>query len=323
MSDFYIGTLTLLVSNVLLSAYPVLIKLYILDVSVLIQLIIRITVYICLSLPFLIIGGEGFNILTSLIQPKYLAISAINLIHIYSSYKGFEYLNSGIALTTFYSYPIIQVILSKIFLGTKLTSSIIYGLLGSLVGIGILNKDSYPAFVSNSISSISNTSSTSSTSSISNTSKGFLFIAIAAITEAIIGVFYKGASFNNPFMSLYTLYAPAFLFFMVWYIFYYKREVSKEQKEQKKDNWMDLITNHSGLIKKIIIFNLLIGGLGYTLRLFSLTKIPISWFSGLTFTSSLSAFLLGWLFLGEKIKLHHLVGSIVIFYNIYKIKLAL
>ena len=86
---------------------------------------------------------------------------------------------------------------------------------------------------------------------------------------------------------------------------------------------MDLITNHSGLIKKIIIFNLLIGGLGYTLRLFSLTKIPISWFSGLTFTSSLSAFLLGWLFLGEKIKLHHLVGSIVIFYNIYKIKLAL
>jgi drug/metabolite transporter (DMT)-like permease len=312
MSDFYIGTLSLLVSNLLLSAYPVLIKLYIMDVSVMVQLIIRITVYICLSLPFLIIGGEGLNILTSLIEPKYVAISAVNLIHIYSSYKGFEYLNSGIALTTFYSYPIIQVLLSKIFLGTELTTNIIYSLLGSLVGIGILNKDSFTL--------ISNTSITS------NTSKGFLFIAIAAITEAIIGVFYKGADFSNPFMSLYTLYAPAFLFFMVWYIFYYKKGFINdvlEQKEKKTDNWMDLITNHSELIKKIIMFNLLIGGLGYTLRLFSLTQIPISWFSGLSFTSSVSAFLLGWLFLGEKIKLHHLIGSIVIFYNIYKIKTSL
>jgi drug/metabolite transporter (DMT)-like permease len=318
MSGFYVGTLTLLVSNVLLSAYPILIKLYIRDVSVIVQLIIRITVYICMSLPFLIIGGEGLNILTSLIDPKYLAISAVNLIHIYSSYKGFEYLNSGIALTTFYSYPIIQVLLSKIFLGTELTTGIVYSLLGSLVGIGILNKDSF--------NNTSNISTTSNTSSISNTNKGFLFIAMAAITEAIIGVFYKGADFSNPFMSLYTLYAPAFLFFMIWYIFYYKRGSNNyvlEQKEKKNDNWLDLITNHGELIKKIIMFNLLIGGVGYTLRLFSLTEIPISWFSSLSFTSSLSAFLLGWLFLGEKIKLHHLVGSIVIFYNIYKIKTAL
>jgi drug/metabolite transporter (DMT)-like permease len=313
MSDFYVGTLTLLVSNVLLSTYPVLIKLYIRDVSVMVQLIIRITVYICLSLPFLIIGGEGIKILTSLVEPKYLAISAINLIHIYSSYKGFEYLNSGIALTTFYSYPIIQVLLSKIFLGSELTTNIIYSLLGSLVGIGILNKDSYPSIMSSN--NIGNTSR--------NTSKGFLFIAMAAITEAIIGVFYKGADFSNPFMSLYTLYAPAFLFFIIWYIFYNKHNSKKEQKEEKKDNWMDLLLNHHGLIKKIIMFNLLIGGVGYTLRLFSLTKIPISWFSGLTFTSSLSAFFLGWLFLGEKIKLHHLVGSVIIFYNIYKIKNAL
>jgi drug/metabolite transporter (DMT)-like permease len=311
MTNFYVGTISLLVSNVLLSAYPLLIKLYIKDVSVVVQLIIRITVYICLSLPFLIIGGEGIRILTSLIDPKYLAISAINLIHIYSSYKGFECLNSGIALTTFYSYPIIQVVLSKIFIGTELTTNVIYSLLGSLVGIGILNKDSFPSTI------------TSSTNKNSNTGKGFLFIAIAAITEAIIGVFYKGINFSNPFMSLYTLYAPAFLFFIVWYIFYYRKNTINNEKDQNKDNWIDLITNQYGLVKKIIIFNLLIGGVGYTLRLFSLTEIPISWFSGLSFTSSLSAFILGWLFLGEKIKLHHLVGSIVIFYNIYKIKLAL
>jgi drug/metabolite transporter (DMT)-like permease len=301
MNDLYLGTISLLISNILLSAYPILIKLYIKDISILVQLIIRIIVYICLSLPFLIIGGEGINILTSLIDPKFLIISAVNLLHIYSSYKGFEYLNAGIALTTFYSYPIIQVLLSRIFLGTELTTNIMYSLFGSLIGIGILNKDNY------GLDKQLNT----------NVGKGFMFIAIAALTEAIIGVFYKGINIKNPFMSLYTLYAPAFLFFMIWYIFFYKK---MDNIIDKKDNWWYLLVNHDGLIKKVILFNLLIGALGYTLRLFSLSKISINWFSGLTFTSSLSGFLLAWLFLNEKIHIHHIIGSIVIFYNIYKLK---
>jgi drug/metabolite transporter (DMT)-like permease len=319
MNDFYVGTIALLVSNVLLSSYPILIKSYITNISIVVQLIVRIVVYICLALPFLVIGGEGMNILTTLIDPKYLAISAVNMLHIYSSYKGFEYLNAGISLTTFYSYPIIQVLLSRIFLGTELTSGLMYNLFGSLLGIGILNKDT----LFGGEKSI-------------NVKKGFAFIAIAAITEAIIGVFYKGVNIQNPFMSLYSLYAPAFVFFIIWYL-YQKYKESQEvknkanvanwadekiqkDKEGKKDNWWHILTNHGGFMKRIIFYNMLIGGIGYTLRLFSLTKIPISWFSGLSFTSSLSAFILGWFFLGEKIKLNHLLGSIVIFYNIFKIK---
>lgn len=316
MNDFYVGTIALLVSNVLLSSYPILIKSYITNISIVVQLIVRIVVYICLALPFLVIGGEGMNILTTLIEPKYLAISAVNMLHIYSSYKGFEYLNAGVSLTTFYSYPIIQVLLSHIFLGTELTSGLMYNLFGSLLGIGILNKDTLLG----------------GEKSI-NVKKGFAFIAIAALTEAIIGVFYKGVNIQNPFMSLYSLYAPAFVFFMIWYL-YQKYKESQEiknkaidekiqkEKEGKKDNWWHILTNHGGFMKRIILYNILIGGIGYTLRLFSLTKIPISWFSGLSFTSSLSAFMLGWFFLGERIKLNHLLGSIVIFYNIFKIKSA-
>jgi drug/metabolite transporter (DMT)-like permease len=317
MNDFYVGTIALLVSNVLLSSYPILIKSYIANISIVVQLVVRIVVYICLALPFLVIGGEGMNILTTLIEPKYLAISAVNMLHIYSSYKGFEYLNAGISLTTFYSYPIIQVLLSRIFLGTELTSGLMYNLFGSLLGIGILNKDTLIGGEKSA-----------------NVKKGFSFIAIAAITEAIIGVFYKGVNIQNPFMSLYSLYAPAFVFFMLWYLYQkYKTsqevkdtvsdftdEKIKKDKEGKKDNWWHILTNHGGFMKRIILYNMLIGGIGYTLRLFSLTKIPISWFSGLSFTSSLSAFIMGWFFLGEKIKLNHLLGSIVIFYNIFRIK---
>jgi drug/metabolite transporter (DMT)-like permease len=321
MNDFYVGTIALLVSNVLLSSYPILIKSYITNISIVVQLIVRIVVYICLALPFLVIGGEGMNILTTLIEPKYLAISAVNMLHIYSSYKGFEYLNAGISLTTFYSYPIIQVLLSRIFLGTELTSGLMYNLFGSLLGIGILNKDTLLGGEKSA-----------------NIKKGFSFIAMAALTEAIIGVFYKGVNIQNPFMSLYSLYAPAFVFFIIWYLYKKYKDLQEvknkanvanwtdekiqKEKDDKKDNWWHILTNHGGFMKRIILYNILIGGIGYTLRLFSLTKIPISWFSGLSFTSSLSAFMLGWFFLGEKIKLNHLLGSIVIFYNIFRIKSA-
>lgn len=324
MNDFYVGTIALLVSNVLLSSYPILIKSYIANISIFVQLIVRIVVYICLALPFLVIGGEGMNILTTLIEPKYLAISAVNMLHIYSSYKGFEYLNAGVSLTTFYSYPIIQVLLSRIFLGTELTLGLMYNLFGSLLGVGILNKDTL--FGGSNVKS----------NDENMVKKGFAFIAIAALTEAIIGVFYKGVNIQNPFMSLYTLYAPAFVFFMIWYLYQKykesqeaKKKVSEDnwasekiqkEKDEKKDNWWYILTNHGGFMKRIIMYNMLIGGIGYTLRLFSLTKIPISWFSGLSFTSSLSAFIMGWFFLGEQIKLNHLLGSVVIFYNIFRLK---
>lgn len=295
MNSFSIGTISLIVSNVLLSSYPILIKQYITDISVLVQLIIRVVTYILLALPILVIGGEGLNVITNTVNPKFLAISAVNLLHIYSSYKGFEYLNAGVSLTTFYSYPIIQVLLARIFLGTTLSKENIYHLFGCLVGIGILNKDSY-----------SDTNK--------NIKKGFIFIAIAALTEAIIGVFYKKESFSNPFMSLYTLYAPAFLLLLMYFLFSNRIELH--------DNLLNKIEFNYSTLKKIILYNILIGGLGYTLRLFSLSQISINWFSALSFTGSVSAFIMGWFFLGEKIKIHHLLGSAVIFYNLYYINKA-
>ncbi len=293
MDNFSIGTVTLLISNFLLSSYPILIKNYINNVDIITQLIIRCIVYICLAIPFLIIGNQTVNIFTSLVQPKFLFISIINLIHIYTSYKGFEYLNPGVALSTFYTYPIIQLILSKFFIDTPFNYDVLYNLFGSLFGLIILNKQLFyenKALGKNILV------------------KGLGFIGIAALTEAIISVFYKKINLTNPFTSLYTLYAPAFVFYIgyMWY---------KKNGQVKK-----IATIDKSLLKKIILFNILIGGIGYTLRLFSLGKISMTWFSSLSFTNGISAFVLGWFILGEKIKLEHIVGSAIIFYNIQKIK---
>ncbi len=294
MNDFVIGTVTLLTSNVLLSSYPILIKNFIKDVDITTQLIIRCIVYVFLAIPFMIFGRESLGIITNLVQPKFLFISFINLIHIYCSYKGFEYLNPGIAMTTFYTYPIIQLILSNFLLGSSINYKVMYNLVGSLIGLIILNKQLFSTNNNNGI-----------------IIKGLLFIAIAALTEAIITIFYKQVNIGNPFTSLYTLYAPAFIIYLGYMWYRRNGQVSNIQSINKD------------ILKKIVLFNLLIGGLGYTLRLFSLTKISIEWFSGLSFTNSINAFILGWLLLGEKIKLNHIIGTAIIFYNIQKIKTSM
>jgi drug/metabolite transporter (DMT)-like permease len=295
MSDFAIGTVSLLVSNFLLSSYPILIKNYISDVSIVTQLIIRCIVYIFLAVPFMLVNNETVSIFTSLVKPKYLFISLINLIHIYSSYKGFENLNPGIALTTFYTYPIIQMFLSEFILGTNINPTVIYNLIGSLIGILVLNRE---AFYSK-IKTINN-----------KILIGYVAIIIAASTEAIINVFYKKDNLTNPFTSLYTLYAPAFVILFLYLVF---------RKENR--NELIKITNiDKNILKKIVLFNFLIGGIGYTMRLYSVTKITMSWFSSLAFTNGISVFLLGWLILGEKIRWNHILGSLIIFYNVHKIK---
>jgi drug/metabolite transporter (DMT)-like permease len=297
MSDFAIGTASLLVSNILLSSYPILIKNYINDVSIVTQLIIRCIVYIFLAVPFMLINKETVSILTTLVKPKYLFISLINLIHIYTSYKGFEYLNPGIALTTFYTYPIIQMFLSEFILGTRINPMIIFNLLGSLIGVIVLNRESFYSKIK--------------TKTVDNKILiGYIAIIIAALTEAIISVFYKKDNLKNPFTSLYTLYTPAFIILLIYLFFY----------GDKRNELKRIIKIDKNILKKIILFNFLIGGIGYTMRLYSVTKISMSWFSSLAFTNGISVFILAWLILGERIRWNHIIGSLIIFYNIHRIK---
>jgi drug/metabolite transporter (DMT)-like permease len=163
-------------------------------------------------------------------------------------------------------------------------------LFGSLIGLVVLNRD---MFVKNGKSIVYT---------------GFLFIGMAALTEAIINVFYKGADLKNPFTSLYTLYAPAFILYLAYILYKRNGEIKK------------IVSIDKGIMKKIVLFNLAIGGIGYAMRLFGLTLVPISWFSTLSFTNGISVFLLAWLILGDKIRVHHAIGSAIIFYNIDKIK---
>ena len=118
-----------LLSESLLSLYPVFIKKLKLDINL--QLSIRLFIYLLISLFFCNINFIKKYILNY----NTLLLGLINLIHIYSSYKGFELLESGLSYTLFFTYPIFILLFS----GTPLHFSIFI----SLLGVYILTKISF------------------------------------------------------------------------------------------------------------------------------------------------------------------------------------
>ena len=84
-----------LLSESLLSLYPVFIKKLKLDIDL--QLSIRLIIYLLISLFFC---NKNF-IKKYIFKYNTLLLGLINLIHIYSSYKGFELLESGLSYTIF------------------------------------------------------------------------------------------------------------------------------------------------------------------------------------------------------------------------------
>ena len=98
-----------LLSESLLSLYPVFIKKLKLDINL--QLSIRLFIYLLISLFFCNINFIKKYILNY----NTLLLGLINLIHIYSSYKGFELLESGLSYTLFFTYPIFILLSSYFF----------------------------------------------------------------------------------------------------------------------------------------------------------------------------------------------------------------
>lgn len=88
-------------SESLLSLYPVFVKHIRLDIAL--QLWSRFFTYACISAFFV----DWNTIAHHLCSTNGLALAAISMIHVFSSYKGFLGLESGLAYTLFYTYPLL------------------------------------------------------------------------------------------------------------------------------------------------------------------------------------------------------------------------
>ena len=103
----FLGILSKLISESLLSLYPVFVKN--IGLSMDLQLWSRCFSYAIISMIFI----DYRYVLKSLFSKWGILLSLITVIHIYVSYRGFELLESGISYSIFYLYPLFILLLAR------------------------------------------------------------------------------------------------------------------------------------------------------------------------------------------------------------------
>jgi len=272
----------------LLSLYPILIKKIGSDLNV--QFWIRSIIYYVIS--YLFKPKRDIDMKRNQYNTSFLILSLINIVHIYTSYIAFSILQPGIAMTIFYTYPCMNIIIAYLVLGEKFSVIDIISIVLSTLGVYMMymyvkdNKtdDSYKYKVPEWISGL-----------VKDKNKlGYISILIAALTESLMYLIVKSFRMNSWSVLNIMYMLPALLSIIM---------LMNKGKNFK-------LTSRNIII--IILSNLLIGSVGYYLRYYSAPLLSVFWFSILSLSGVLFSYLYGSIFTGEEISKTKILGTILI-----------
>lgn len=267
----------MLIGGLLLSLYPVLVKTT--NTSLSVQVLSRLLVTVAVSYFLLTIP------VSSAVTPAYIMVSLLYLAHIYTSYIGFRSLDVGVALTLFYIYPLLNLLLSG-----RMTLAVVPYYVACLLGVLLISigvNRSQPAKTSGSFA------------------WGVFAIGLAALTESLIYIFYKSYQREtNPFNMLFTLCLVGALVMTAGFFTGY---FPSTMPVDRPTLW------------KLIGANLLLGVIGYAMRFYGLPLLSVEWYSILSFVNVIFGYLVGHYFLGEPITGWHVAGTALILTSVSRI----
>ena len=274
-----INEVLLLLSEVILSAYPLLIKLV--DASVLFQVGLRMYVYAGLGGALAILTGAP--LVTNLLSTESVLTGLLNLLHVGGSYVGFDQLAAGNAMALFYTYPVWNILGAAAVFGERIQ-------LRSLPWIGV---------------ALAGTLALAQPSRSNWTAIGVVAALLAALTETGIYLWFrshKDGESDQPWTKMTQMYGSSGLLWTVGVgaalaLGLVGRSAFK--------------ISGSGL-SSILLFNSLVGFVGYALRFYLIPKVSTVVFSSLSFFGVISAYLLSWLFTSEVPTLTQVGGAIAI-----------
>ncbi len=291
-------------SESLLSLYPVFVKNIGLPIDI--QLWTRLIIYFAISL---ILCNISF-ISKYLFNQQGLFLGITNLIHIYVSYKGFQLLESGIAYTLFYTYPILIIL----YVGKKIHWSIFLALFGTFLL-------SYEQLKDNQTKKIEDNEYENKNVIKENFPyEGFVMIILAAITEAMIYFQVRNIPTKNNWNHLFIAYFIGTLIISLYLIYTKYLNPKKEDNKEKevKENFESKKEYNKVLIALVI--NGIIGAFGYFLRFFAATRLEPSLYAFLSYIGIFMSFIYGVIFNKEKFTIVKLIGSLLIFISYYYMK---
>ena len=284
-----------LVAEGLLSLYPIFVKNIGLPLSL--QVWSRVFSYTAISAFFI----DYPFVLQNLFSKNGILLSLITLIHIYTSYRGFQLLESGVSYTLFYIYPILILLFSKQGLHPVM--------LLSLLGVFLLSYS--PADLSaahdqpTDESAVSPAPTDKSVASHANEAttwnpEGYIMILLAALTEALIYFVVRNIKTENSWNHIFLSYFLGAGILSVGF------------------SPQILGMNLNSSLSWSLGINVVIGLFGYLLRFFAISRLEPILYAPLSYFGVFMAYVYGIFIQKDTITLQKILGTLMIILpNVY------
>ena len=276
---------SVLLSELTLSAYPILIKAV--PTNLWTQIASRLLVYSVAAFSAVIASGNSKQ-LDSLSLKTMGAAGLLNMTHIAASYRAFSELSPGNAMAIFYTYPIWNLIAAWAFLGEVIPLGSMIWIAVALVGMVLV---AHPE-----------------KGTILDLEKpiGTLCALLSALTESAIYFYFKlSKEKESGYKGLFELYGGAGLWMLPF--------IALGQLD-KKPLGLEIpkLEFSSKVWIPMVLFNLFVGFLGYSMRANAIPFVSMAIFSTLSFFGVVAAYVFGYLFNGEKPSMKASIGALMI-----------
>jgi drug/metabolite transporter (DMT)-like permease len=280
MNTTTLATATTLVAEIALALHPILIKQV--GVGLPTQLIARLGIYSVLGTAFSGPKDRQASWGSWSASSKSILYGLMNLVHIGTSYLSYNHLPAGSALALFYLYPFFNILAGVLFLGDSFDTALIIPLIIAFIGVLLISKYTEPGSDSKEPNKYP----------VKNIALGVGASLISALTETMIFLIAKTGEEPTPWLPILKLYPAAFGGLIAAII------ATGAEWKTSLQNWFPLV-----------LFNVFIGFLGYSLRFWSIPRLPTAIFSLLTFVGIAAAYMWGLIYAEEKPSLGALGGA--------------
>jgi drug/metabolite transporter (DMT)-like permease len=287
----YSEIISKLIGESLLSFYSIFVKK--INVDLILQVWSRFFAYVVISSLFV---DWGF-IYKSILSSYGILLSVATLAHVYTSYRSFQLLDSGVATTIFYIYPIIILLLS----GTSLSPILLIPLFGVYLIANEFNnsKDARKEPYKND-SDEKDVIKKNTQMNENFWNEGVFMAIMAALTEAIIFYFVKNIKTLNNWNHLFLSY---FIGAVVLTPYLWKNIVNMELY---------------GGVSLSLAVNAFIGLFGYYLRFYAITRLDTYIYAVLSYFGIVMSYVYGVFLNNDKITIQKIMGTLcIVLTNLY------
>jgi drug/metabolite transporter (DMT)-like permease len=217
-------------------------------------------------------------------------LGSITLAHVATSYYAFSELPAGVAMSLFYTYPFWNLLGGVIGFGEKVSTTQVLLTLLAFVGVVLVSFGSSQA----------PEGAAAGTPPPPIRWGGIVAALAAALTESAMYFGVRTAKVPSPYYATLELY-PGALFGLLAFLGLRKVQGEATQVDTKPSVWGPML-----------LFNALIGFVGYALRFWAIPKVATATFGLLSFVGVVASFLFGWWFMGEKPTMMTAAGAALI-----------